>query len=116
LWEDFCPLAGAAISLHKSEEPQRMLIESAEISLLVLGPKALLLTQLAQETRKRSMEQLVRSLCRKFIVQLGFHNMSKTTKRIGKGRPCVYNAVHLGTGREVGVKSFKKATYFAVGL
>lgn len=67
-----------------------------------------------QEPQRRSLEQLVRSLGRKFIVQLGFHNLFKATKRIGKGMTaCVYNAVHLGTGREVAVKSFNRATYFA---
>jgi serine/threonine protein kinase len=50
----------------------------------------------------------------KYIVQLGFHNLFKAHKKIGKGMTAsVYNAVSFVSNKEVAIKSFKRNVYFA---
>ncbi len=50
----------------------------------------------------------------KYIVQLGFHNLFKAHKKIGKGMTAsVYNALSYALNKEVAIKSFKRSVYFS---
>jgi hypothetical protein len=50
--------------------------------------------------QKKNLEEFGRILSHKYIVQLGFHNLFKAAKIIGKGMTaCVYNAKCFTTGK-----------------
>jgi len=62
---------------------------------------------------KTALEHFARVLGHKYIVQLGFHNLFKALRKIGKGMTaCVYHAQCFSTGKDVAIKSFKRSAYF----
>jgi hypothetical protein len=63
---------------------------------------------------QHELEQFLEVLRKKYIVQLGFHNLFKGVQKIGQGSTApVYKTRCLSTGKIVAVKSFSRVKHFA---
>ena len=52
-------------------------------------------------------------LSKKYIIQLGFHNLYKGAQKLGKGSTAtVYKTIRLEDNQIVAIKGFNKVCYF----